>query len=56
VRHPIDVFNRRDVDASWRSPPNFEYDWRRSMSPNSGLYRGPEGFMEFVNEHGSVFE
>jgi steroid delta-isomerase-like uncharacterized protein len=57
VRKAIDAFNRGDVDAMLAlAGEDFEYDWSRSVGPNSGVYRGPEGFMEFINEQWSVFD
>ena len=42
----IDAFNSRDVDAMLElADDDFEYDWSRSLGPNAGVYRGPEGFM-----------
>jgi hypothetical protein len=57
VRGAIDAFNRGDVEAMLAlAGEDFEYDWSRSVGPNSGIYRGPEGFMEFINEQWSVFD
>ena len=35
---------------------DFEYDWTRSRGPYAGVYRGPEGFKEFVDEQWSMFD
>ena len=57
VRVAIDAFNRGDVDAMLAlAGEDFEYDWSRSLGPNRGIYKGPEGFMEFINEQWSVFD
>ena len=52
----IEAFNRGDVEAM-RSlgGEDFEYDWSRSIAPNRGIYRGPEGFIEFANEQWDMF-
>jgi ketosteroid isomerase-like protein len=57
VQHVMDAFNGRDLDALVAlAGPDFEYDWTRSMGPLAGVYRGPEGFMEFVHEQWSMFD
>jgi ketosteroid isomerase-like protein len=57
VRTAIDAFNRGDREAMLElGGDDFEYDWTRSMGPNRGLYRGIEGFMEFVNDQWSTFD
>ena len=58
VRTAIDAFNRGDMEAMLKIgyAEEFEYDWSRSMGPNRGIYRGVEGFMEFVNDQWSTFE
>jgi ketosteroid isomerase-like protein len=39
VRVAIDAFNRGDVDAMLAlAGEDFEYDWSRSVGPNSGVY------------------
>jgi ketosteroid isomerase-like protein len=56
VRAAIDAFNRGDLEAMLAlGGGDFEYDWSRSLAPNRGVYRGPEGFMEFVNEQWDMF-
>jgi ketosteroid isomerase-like protein len=58
VRTAIDAFNRGDLEAMLKIgyAGEFEYDWSRSMGPNRGIFRGAEGFMEFVNDQWSTFE
>jgi steroid delta-isomerase-like uncharacterized protein len=57
VRHAMDAFNRRDMDAMLAlAGDDFVYDWTRSRGPNAGVYRGPEGFKEFVDEQWSMFD
>jgi ketosteroid isomerase-like protein len=58
VRRAIDAFNRGDVEAMLElgDAKDFEYDWSRSLGPNSGVYRGMEGFMEFVSDQWSTFD
>jgi ketosteroid isomerase-like protein len=57
VRRAIDAFNRRDVEAMVTLAGDmFEYDWSRSRGPNRGIYRGVEGFMEFVRDQWSMFD
>jgi len=56
VRAAIEAFNRRDVGAMRAlGGDDFEYDWSRSMGPNQGVYRGPDGFMEFAHEQWDMF-
>jgi ketosteroid isomerase-like protein len=57
VRDAIEAFNR--VDLEWlleRIEENFVLDWTRSMSPLSGIYRGPDGVAEFIREQWNTFE
>ena len=57
VLQAIDAFNRADMDAMLAlAGDDFEYDWSRSLAPNRGLYKGPEGFMEFINEQWNMFD
>jgi len=57
VRQAIDAFNRAGMDALRAlAGDDFEYDWSRSLAPNRGLYKGPEGFMEFINEQWNMFD
>ena len=58
VREAIDAFNRRDLDGILQIDiaDDFVYDWSRGLGPNSGIYRGTEGFREFVNDQWSTFE
>lgn len=57
VRRAMDAFNRGDLDAMLElAGEDFEYDWTRSRGPNAGIYRGPEGFKEFVSEQWSMFD
>jgi ketosteroid isomerase-like protein len=57
VRQAIEAFNRRDVEAMIElAGDDFEYDWSRSMGPNAGVFRGPEGFFEFVQDQSSMFD
>jgi ketosteroid isomerase-like protein len=57
VKHVMEAFNRRDIGAlADLAGPNFEYDWTRSIGPLAGVYRGREGFMEFVHEQWSMFD
>jgi ketosteroid isomerase-like protein len=56
VRAAVDAFNRRDVEAMRAlGGDDFVYDWSRSMAPNRGIYRGPEGFIEFAEEQWDMF-
>jgi ketosteroid isomerase-like protein len=56
ARQAIDAFNRRDVDAMRAlGDEDFVYDWSRSRGPIQGVYRGPEGFMEFAHEQWDMF-
>jgi ketosteroid isomerase-like protein len=57
VRRAIEAFNRRDVEAMIElAGDNFEHDWSRSMGPASGIYHGPEGFIDFVQDQWSMFD
>jgi SnoaL-like domain len=58
VRTAIEAFNRGDMEAMLKIgyAERFEYDWSRGMGPNRGIYRGAEGFMEFINDQWSTFE
>jgi ketosteroid isomerase-like protein len=57
ARSAIDAFNRGDVEAMLAlGDDDFEYDWSRSMGPNSGVYRGIEGFMDFVRDQWTTFD
>jgi ketosteroid isomerase-like protein len=57
ARKAIDAFNRGDVEAMRALGGDvFEYDWSRSRGPNSGVYRGMEGFMEFVRDQWTTFD
>jgi uncharacterized protein len=57
VRRAMDAFNRGDLDAMLElAGEDFEYDWTRSRGPDAGVYRGPEGFKEFVDEQWSMFD
>jgi ketosteroid isomerase-like protein len=57
VRAAIDAFNRVDMEAMLAlGGDDFEYDWSRSLGPNRGIYKGPEGFMEFINEQWNMFD
>jgi ketosteroid isomerase-like protein len=56
VRRAIDAFNRRDADAMRSlASDDFEYDWTRSMGPNRGVYKGPDGFFEFISDQWEMF-
>jgi ketosteroid isomerase-like protein len=56
ARTAIDAFNRQDVEAMRAlGSDDFVYDWSRSMAPNQGVYRGPEGFLEFAREQWDMF-
>ena len=56
ARQAIDAFNRRDVDAMRAlGDEDFVYDWSRSRGPIQGVYRGPDGFMEFAHEQWDMF-
>jgi ketosteroid isomerase-like protein len=57
VRRMIDAFNRRDMEAMLeQATEDFEYDWTRSRGLYAKVYRGPEGFKEFVNEQWTMFD
>jgi ketosteroid isomerase-like protein len=57
VRKAIDAFNRRDTEAmAALGAKDFEYDWSRSMGPNRGVYKGVDGFLDFVNDQWGTFE
>ena len=58
VRQAIDAFNRGDLDALLQigRADDFVYDWSRGLGPNRGIYRGAEGFEEFVNDQWTTFE
>jgi ketosteroid isomerase-like protein len=58
VRTAIEAFNSGDVEAMLKIgyADRFEYDWSRSMGPNRGIYRGVDGFMEFIHDQWSTFE
>ena len=58
VRTAIDAFNKGDMEAMVKIgyAEEFVYDWTRSMGPNRGIYRGVEGFMEFIHDQWSTFE
>jgi ketosteroid isomerase-like protein len=57
VRDAIEAFNRGDLE--WlleRIDEDFVFDWTRSLSPLSGIYRGPDGVAEFIREQWNTFE
>ena len=57
VRDAIEAFNRGNLE--WlleRIDDDFVFDWTRSMSPLSGIYRGPDGVAEFIREQWNTFE
>ena len=58
VRAAIGAFNKGDMEAMLKISyaEEFVYDWSRSMGPNRGIYRGVEGFMEFIHDQWSTFE
>jgi ketosteroid isomerase-like protein len=57
VRAAIDAFNRGDREAMLElGGEDFEYDWTRSIGPNRGIYRGREGFADFVDDQWSTFD
>ena len=58
VRQAIEAFNNGDLEAMLKIgyADEFVYDWTRSMGPNRGIYRGVEGFMEFIHDQWSTFE
>jgi ketosteroid isomerase-like protein len=57
VRAAIDAFNRRDADGMRElAGEDFEYDWTRSMGPHRGVYKGPDGFLEFINDPWEMFD
>ena len=57
VRRAIDAFNRRDADEMLSlAGEDFEYDWTRSMGPNRGVYRGPDGFADFIRDQWEMFD
>jgi ketosteroid isomerase-like protein len=57
VRRAIDAFNRRDVDALLElGGDDFEYDWSRSLGPNRAIYKGANGFLQFISEQWEMFD
>ena len=32
------------------------YDWTRSLGPRPGVYRGPDGFFEFLRDQWEMFD
>ena len=57
VRRAIDAFNRRDIEAMRSvAGDDFEYDWSRSRGPNRGVYKGPDGFFEFLSDQWEMFD
>ena len=58
VKTAIEAFNRGDVEAMLKIgyAEEFVYDWSRSNGPNRGIYRGVEGFMEFIHDQWSTFD
>jgi ketosteroid isomerase-like protein len=57
VRQAIEAFNRRDIEAMIKlGRDDFVYDWSRSMGPTSGIYHGPEAFIDFVQDQWSMFD
>ena len=57
IRQSIDAFNRRDADAMRAlAGDDFEYDWTRSMGPDRGVFKGPDGFLEFMNAQWEMFD
>jgi ketosteroid isomerase-like protein len=57
VRQAIEAFNRRDVEAMIvLGGDDFVYDWSRSIGPTSGIYHGPEAFIDFVQDQWSMFD
>jgi ketosteroid isomerase-like protein len=57
VKTAIDAFNRRDVEALTElADDDFEYDWSRSRGPTAGVFRGADGFFEYVNDQWEMFE
>src|SRR5829696_6288090 len=55
TRRAIDAFNGRNADALIELGVR-EYDWRGSIAPYQGLYRGAEGIREFVDDQWGMFE
>jgi ketosteroid isomerase-like protein len=57
VTRLIDLFNRRDADGMRSlAGDDFEYDWTRSLGPNRGVYKGPDGFFEFISDQWEMFD
>jgi ketosteroid isomerase-like protein len=57
VKRAIDLFNRRDADGMRSlAGDDFEYDWTRSLGPNRGVYKGPNGFFEFIRDQWEMFD
>jgi ketosteroid isomerase-like protein len=57
VKLAIVAFNRRDADAMRSlAGDDFEYDWTRSVGPNRGVYKGPDGFIEFISDQWEMFD
>jgi ketosteroid isomerase-like protein len=57
VRTAIDAFNRRDTEAMIAlGNDHFEYDWTRSLGLNRRVYRGDDGFREFITDQWTTFD
>ena len=57
TRAALDAFNRRDKEAILElAADEFEIDWSRSMGPMKGVFRGREGFEEYLREQWEVFD
>jgi ketosteroid isomerase-like protein len=56
VRRAITAFNERDVEGMRAlGGDDFEYDWTRSIGLNRGVYRGEEGFLDFIDDQWATF-
>lgn len=60
ARRLYELFNDRDIDALLElAAPDIEWDWSRSIGPDSGVHYGPEAVRRFLTtswEHWDVIE
>jgi ketosteroid isomerase-like protein len=57
VRHAIDAFNRRDLEAlSAYADPEVEVHWSRSRGLEAGIYRGEDAAQGFLGTFFEMFD
>jgi ketosteroid isomerase-like protein len=57
VKRAIEMFNSRDAEGMRSlAGDDFVYDWTRSLGPRPGVYKGPDGFFEFIKDQWEMFD